>query len=539
MNKKVIRLSLRVWGRIFLILIIFAHYTGSSDDRGMKPRLASTPPVKPALDSSNSRGPDFSALQGTLKWKFNTGGYIESSPAIGPEGTIYFCASQNSQYILYALDPDGTKKWDFKTYGEPESSSPCIGEEGTIYFGSPDGNFYALNPDGSLKWKFETGDIISSSPAIGFDGTIYFTSQDGNFYALNTDGNLEWKYPLGGRPNSSPSIGPDGTIYLGASTEYKLYAFSPAGTIRWEFVAEGKVRYSPAINSDGTIYVSSKDGNVHALDPGGSIKWRYYLGGSEFIIPYAGHPTIGPAGTIYFGNNYSAYMATYEYLLHAVNPDGSVKWGFDTEDNILCSPAVGSDGNIYFGCYNGQFYALSSDGSLKWEIITEGEIKSSPAIAPDGTIYFGSNDGYFYALYSDSQALADSSWPKYHHDNHNAGSIQTSEYYTPFGELEKPEASRIYYGEEIEVSGWALSFAGISKIEIYINDVHQADAELGIARDDIFQRFPEYDNRDSGFKWIWNIQEIPRGEYLIEAIAFNSLGVKVSLGDKEIVIFKW
>jgi hypothetical protein len=232
-------------------------------------------------------------------------------------------------------------------------------------------------------------------------------------------------------------------------------------------------------------------------------------------------------------------MDRYQFRLHALNPDGSAKWAFDTDDNILCSPAVGSEGTIYFGCYNGQFYALNPDGSLKWKFTTGDKISSSPTIEDDGTIYFGSNDGYFYALLSDSQSLADSCWPKYHHDNHNAGSVQTSEYYMPFGELEKPESSIIYYGEEIEVSGWALSLAGILKVEIHINDVYQADAELGIARDDIFQGFPEYDNRDSGFRWLWNIQEIPRDEYLIEAIAFNSLGAEVSLGKKEIVIFKW
>ncbi len=33
-------------------------------------------------------------------------------------------------------------------------SCPAIGDDGTIYFGSDDNYFYALNPDGTLKWKF-------------------------------------------------------------------------------------------------------------------------------------------------------------------------------------------------------------------------------------------------------------------------------------------------------------------------------------------------------------------------------------------------
>ena len=37
-------------------------------------------------------------------------------------------------------------------------SSPAIGRDGTIYVGSLDNSLYAINPDGSQKWEFETGD---------------------------------------------------------------------------------------------------------------------------------------------------------------------------------------------------------------------------------------------------------------------------------------------------------------------------------------------------------------------------------------------
>ncbi len=56
-------------------------------------------------------------------------------------------------------------KWTFQT-GAPISSSPVIGIDGTIYFGSQDKHLYALNPDGTLKWKFETGAEVDSTPAI-------------------------------------------------------------------------------------------------------------------------------------------------------------------------------------------------------------------------------------------------------------------------------------------------------------------------------------------------------------------------------------
>jgi outer membrane protein assembly factor BamB len=63
-------------------------------------------------------------------------------------------------------------------------SSPAVGADGTIYVGSDDHNLYAINPDGSLKWRYDTGDKVYSSPAIGSDGTIYAGSDDDNLYAI-------------------------------------------------------------------------------------------------------------------------------------------------------------------------------------------------------------------------------------------------------------------------------------------------------------------------------------------------------------------
>ena len=67
-------------------------------------------------------------------------------------------------------------------------SSPAIGTDGTIYVGSRDKNLYAINPDGSKKWAFKTGNWVTSPPAIGSDGTIYVGSKDKNLYPISPDG---------------------------------------------------------------------------------------------------------------------------------------------------------------------------------------------------------------------------------------------------------------------------------------------------------------------------------------------------------------
>ena len=52
---------------------------------------------------------------GTKKWEFTATGEVHNNPTIGPDGTIYFTAWYDSFYEiptrLYAINPDGTKKW--------------------------------------------------------------------------------------------------------------------------------------------------------------------------------------------------------------------------------------------------------------------------------------------------------------------------------------------------------------------------------------------------------------------------------------------
>ncbi len=149
---------------------------------------------------------------GTLKWVFDARDDVNSSPAIGADGTIYIIVSKRNK--LYAIKPDGSLKWEFhfpySLGGFP--SSPTLGSDGTIYVGSlsryrsiPKG-LYAINSNGTLKWFFEmevpaTTIGIDSSPAIGADGTIYVGTtgpvrpSGGKLYAIKPDGTFKRMFP--------------------------------------------------------------------------------------------------------------------------------------------------------------------------------------------------------------------------------------------------------------------------------------------------------------------------------------------------------
>ena len=66
---------------------------------------------------------------------------------------------------------------------------------------------------------------------------------------------------------SSPAISADGTIFFGSSNDRHLYAVNPDGTLKWKFTTGAilSIDSSPAIGADGTIYFSSDDGNLYAV----------------------------------------------------------------------------------------------------------------------------------------------------------------------------------------------------------------------------------------------------------------------------------
>ena len=347
-------------------------------------------------------------------WRFYSSGAVEGTPVIDNNGIIYFKGAYNylDRYI-YAIYPNGSEKWKYKTDGLIEGSSPAISEDGTIYFGSWDGGLYALNPDGSEKWRFGAGSQVASSPVIADDGTIYFgimgPGNDGRIYAINSDGTEKWYYDTGYWIVSDPAIGNDGTIYIGSGDTY-LYAIWPNGSLRWRFKTDDYIKGSPSIADDGTIYIGSYDAYFYAINPDGSEKWRF---NSVGVADNAA--AIASDGTIYIGTN----------KLYARYPDGSEKWTFNLGTDRWVgwsSPAVSADGIIYIGTHigdakGGDIIAINPDGTERWrKIIATQSVGSSPSIAEDGTVYIGSwydtSEGYLHA-FGVGEIVADADGPYY------------------------------------------------------------------------------------------------------------------------------
>lgn len=389
----------------------------------------------------------------TVKWRFQTGGRVISSPAV-VNGMVYVGSTDKN---LYALDLEsGVLKWKFATESSVTSSPAVSG--GLVYFGSYDGVFYALKAaTGTLAWKFQTAgekryagkhlhglqpkaetmpdpwDFFLSSPAV-WSGAVYFGSGDGNIYALDAaSGSLRWKVQTGDVVHSSPAIW-DGTLYIGSWDSY-LYALDAStGKERWRFKTGEDpdihnhvgIQSSPVV-ADGLVYFGCRDSNLYALDVAtGKQKWFFSTHGSWVN----NSPGIYD-GKLYFGTSLPGF-------LHAVNAKtGDLLFSLDTKVPVFSSLAI-ANGMLYFGTFDGKLTAVdlktqkpmwvfqtdaskqnlpaltNPDGTLDFAVIipqnfyddmvngvaklfTMGTFLSSPVVV-NNVIYVGSTDGYLYAL---------------------------------------------------------------------------------------------------------------------------------------------
>ena len=358
--------------------------------------------------------------QGPIKWTLQTGTVENRPPSMGPDGTIFV---NGKDYNFWAVNPDGTRKWQAPT--GLSNDSAVVGPDGHIYL-VPAGILIALNPDGSEDWSISDLTASHSSPARDFSGRLFLPSGD-RVHVYESDGSEAWSYQ---QPISFSSVLTTPAIAFSGNTFYKidgpsgpnnkwLACVDTQGNEVWKFNGTGWWR--PIIGSDGTVYQFRDDGFMCAIDPDdGHEIWRsadYGWGATP--------PVVTGDGTIIFGANENVV---------ALNSDGSFKWEFTPQDGPAYmydhSPAIGVDGTIFF-TNEDYIYALNSNGQLAWKVRVGNYIGTSPVIGLDGTVYFQASwDGKLYAIRTSCGGPSPTGWAM---EGHDPGRTSQAGYMMPLG----------------------------------------------------------------------------------------------------------
>ncbi|MCR8630313.1 PQQ-binding-like beta-propeller repeat protein [Paenibacillus radicis (ex Xue et al. 2023)] len=335
-----------------------------------------------------------------LRWKI---GVFALSAVVSVSGLLPSSAAA-IEGLDPKLDPKGyptaVVRWEFNNIEANISTSPVIVSDGTIYVGADNKKLYAINPDGTKKWETLLGAAPYGTPVIGSDGTIYVNVMDNStsthkLYAIDPIGRkVKWEFIRGGNSIkalevfSSPAIGGDGTIFAGGSDNRRLYAINPDGKPKWDYITEGATVFSPAVGSDGTIYVGATGGNLYAIKPNGVKKWTFST------QPIVASPLIGSEGSIYAGS----YTINKGAAFYAINPDGTNKW--TTNDfRSLSAPGAGADGTYYIA-FDKKLVAENPIGTRKWFLDIGNNVKliKTPVTADENMIYAASDNNVLYAI---------------------------------------------------------------------------------------------------------------------------------------------
>ncbi len=217
---------------------------------------------------------------GQLYWKFvGPSGTIgeDATPALSPDGTtVYLSTGVGNLYAVSAGPTGGHGAWTYHIHGPQGAyleSAPAVGPDGTIYVATSVGNIEAVNPDGTSKWVYASKTYFETTPAVTAAGQVVAGNNVGTVYAVKTsDGKLAWSYTTPGTHGENLFAAPaasdaNGTIYV--QNQIGLFALSSDGSLQWT-VSPGENWFAgPAMDDSGTLYVTHGSDALIAYEASG------------------------------------------------------------------------------------------------------------------------------------------------------------------------------------------------------------------------------------------------------------------------------
>jgi hypothetical protein len=199
-----------------------------------------------------------------------------SSPTIGPDGSILYGAYTRYDFArghLLKFDPSGKF---LASYSFGWDSTPAIYTHDSTYSIIIKDNEYGGGPNFGSYCNVDS---------------ICPPRQNGPFFITQLDPNLsvEWKFQ--NTNNQACTRNPDGTITCVPNS---------SGT-QWQNVGFEWCINAPVVDANGVVYANSEDGNLYAINQGGTLRQSLFL---QLALGAAYTPlAIGPDGRVYTEND--------------------------------------------------------------------------------------------------------------------------------------------------------------------------------------------------------------------------------------------
>lgn len=323
---------------------------------------------------------------------------------------------------VYALDSaSGSMKWKFATGGPvqtgialmPEASGVSdVGD--ALYFGSDDGFVYAVAAgNGSLIWQYNTTsssqvcDGLIATPVLGAGFPLYTNSTlllymgdtCGTMHYVNVNGlnagKAFWVYKVSSAPIISAASYSFTSGSIVAVCGNSLFLF-PWHCVPQMLLANVDPKVPPLVSPNGMIYAALLNVGVVAVQQPGGIQFSVESGS-----PVIGGMALGADGTLY-GNAQGTLFAAYTSGPIA----GKINWRSHFYD-AASTNVILSNSTVVAGTWSNNAFGVCTQGAcaglLQWSAqlpqSTTAHLFTSGTASRDGArLFVGSLDRSVYCL---------------------------------------------------------------------------------------------------------------------------------------------
>ncbi len=239
-----------------------------------------------------------------LRFRFDAGAALSAPAGVAADGAL--CVGTVDGYV-HALAADGTFLWSHSVHGAVTHRPVFAGEHWQVTTSSD--HIYALRPDGTLSWVFKSLSAVSSELAADANGTVYFAAADHFLYGVSAHGAVSLRAFFGALA-AGPSLGPDGAIW--AENTAGMVLRVTGQTVR-------RVARPPFQFGDPSA-LRDPEGHLWRGQSNGVLEYRATPQASPLLVPLTTTALLVPAWSA--ASRY-AVLSSRAGLLFAIDPPAS------------------------------------------------------------------------------------------------------------------------------------------------------------------------------------------------------------------------